>query len=128
MSVGPAHAYASFLNFVLLLPAVVHLLLLSLKTYFPGMGLACLKVLPEGSFAFPHINSISGGFYFLIVLCTVEATSWGELFYGPWKKLCPVCPSGDMTDYRWLFLCPPFFLDGSYKQSLLEELLQHAWC
>lgn len=30
---------AHLFNFVLLLPPVVHLLLLSLKAYFPGMGL-----------------------------------------------------------------------------------------
>lgn len=78
--------------------------------HFPGMGLAYLMLLPEGSVALSHINSFSENFSFLIsfsfpISIHFPITSYGRLFDGPWKKLWPVCPCGDMTDYRWLFLC-----------------------
>lgn len=119
MSVGPAHAYAVFslrsassfsCSSVSSFPKDVHF----------WHGLACLKQLPEGSFAFSHINSVSGDFYSLIVPSLSHHFVGGAVLW-PLDRAASSTPLRG-RDRLWMAFSLPLF-GGSSDQCLLEELL-----
>lgn len=83
-------------------------------------GLACLKLLPEGSFAFSHINSASADFYPLRVPSAFPALRVVSCSVAPGQSCIQCALDGGRTDYGWLLLC--LFWRAAIT-SVLEELL-----